>query len=152
VYEKESLIGKEEESLEIIMRNAVNLSKLAENILELTRIENDNLKLKKEIFDLDKLILDVISDFEKQFAQSHHLNHHHQKRTKIKLRYHNQQSGVVHDEDDVENDLGMDALQLRRRLENSVEIEADKVRIYQVISNLISNAIKSIDGNWNNRW
>lgn len=145
VYEKESLIGKEEESLEIIMRNAVNLSKLAENILELTRIENDNLKLKKEIFDLDKLILDVVSDFEKQFAQSHHLNHHHQKRTKIKLRYHNQQSGVVHDEDDEENDLGMDALQLRRRLENSVEIEADKVRIYQVISNLISNAIKSID-------
>ena len=146
VYEKESLIGKEEESLEIIMRNAVNLSKLAENILELTRIENDNLKLKKEIFDLDKLILDVISDFEKQFAQSHHLNHH-QKRaeSKIKLGYHNQLSGVVHDEDDEENDIGMDALQLRRRFENSVEIEADKVRIYQVISNLISNAIKSID-------
>ena len=146
VYEKESLIGKEEESLEIIMRNAVNLSKLAENILELTRIENDNLKLKKEIFDFDKLILDVISDFEKQFAQSHHLNHH-QKRaeSKIKLGYHNQLSGVVHDEDDEENDIGMDALQLRRRFENSVEIEADKVRIYQVISNLISNAIKSID-------
>ncbi len=39
----------------------------------------------------------------------------------------------------------MDALQLRRRFEDSVEIEADKVRIYQVISNLISNAIKSID-------
>lgn len=147
VYEKESLIGKEEESLEIIMRNAVNLSKLAENILDLTRIENDNLKLKKEIFDLDKLILDVISDFEKQFAQSHHLNHHQQKRlkSKIKLWYHNQQSGVVHDEDDEENDIGMDSLQLRRRFENSVEIEADKVRIYQVISNLISNAIKSID-------
>jgi signal transduction histidine kinase len=78
VYEKDSLIGKEEESLEIIMRNALNLSKLTENILELTRIENDNLKLNKEIFDLDILILDVISDFEKQFAQSHHLNHHHQ--------------------------------------------------------------------------
>ena len=148
VYEKESITGKEEESLEIIMRNAVNLSKLTENILELTRIENDNLKLKKEIFDLDKLIFDVISDFEKQFAQSHHLNHHHQKRAKsnIKLWYHhNQKSGVVHDEDDEENDIGMDALQLRRRFEDSVEIEADKVRIYQVISNLISNAIKSID-------
>ena len=134
VYEKESLIGKEEESLEIIMRNAVNLSKLTENILELTRIENDNLKLKKEIFDLDKLILDVISDFEKQFAQSHHLNHHQQKRlkSKIKLWYHNQRSGPVHDEYDEENDTGMVGLHLRRRLENRVEIEADKVRIYQV--------------------
>ena len=134
VYEKESLIGKEEESLEIIMRNAVNLSKLTENILELTRIENDNLKLKKEIFDLDKLILDVISDFEKQFAQSHHLNHHQQKRlkSKIKLWYHNQRSGPIHDEYDEENDTGMVGLHLRRRLENRVEIEADKVRIYQV--------------------
>ena len=147
VYEKESLIGKEEESLEIIMRNAVNLSKLAENILDLTRIENDNLKLKKEIFDLDKLILDVVSDFEKQLAHSHHHNHHQQKRSKskIKLRYHNQRSGVVHNEDDEENDIGMDSLQLRRRFEKCVEIEADKVRIYQVISNLINNAIKSID-------
>ncbi|MGE5662112.1 MAG: sensor histidine kinase [Ignavibacteriales bacterium] len=144
VYEKESLIGKEEESLEIIMRNAVNLSKLTENILELTRIENDNLKLKKEIFDLDKLILDVISDFEKQFAQSHHLNQKRLK-SKIKLWYHNQRSGPVHDEYDEENDTGMVGLHLRRRLENRVEIEADKVRIYQVISNLINNAIKSID-------
>ena len=41
--------------------------------------------------------------------------------------------------------MGINALQLKRGFENSVEIEADKVRIYQVISNLINNAIKSID-------
>lgn len=145
-YEKESLIGKEEESLDIIMRNAANLSKLAENILDLTTIENDNLKLKKEIFDLDKLIPDVISDFEKQLAHHHHNYHQKYAKSKIELRYHNQQSSVVHDdEDDEENEMGIDALQLKRRFENSVEIEADKVRIYQVISNLINNAIKSID-------
>ena len=146
-YEKESLIGKEEESLDIIMRNAMNLSKLAENILDLTKIENDNLKLKKEIFDLDKLILDVISGFEKQLAHHHHQNHHQKyAKSKIELRYHNQQSRAVHDdENDKENDVEIDALQLKREFENSVEIEADKVRIYQVISNLINNAIKSID-------
>jgi signal transduction histidine kinase len=141
LYEKESLIGKEEKSLEIIMRNAVNLSKLAENILDLTRIENDNLKLKSEIFDLDNLILDAVSDFKKQLAQSHNLNHYQKcTKSKIKLRYHSEQSGAEHDEYDEENDTGM-----RCGFKNRVEIEADKVRIYQVISNLINNAIKSID-------
>ena len=38
-----------------------------------------------------------------------------------------------------------DALQFSHGFENSIEIEADKVKIYQVISNLINNAIKSID-------
>jgi signal transduction histidine kinase len=41
--------------------------------------------------------------------------------------------------------MGINVLQLKRGFENRVEIEADKVRIYQVISNLINNAIKSID-------
>ena len=78
------------------MRNAMNLSKLAENILDLTIIENENLKLKKEIFDLDKLILDVISGFEKQLAHHHHHNHHQKyAKSKIELRYHNQQSGCT---------------------------------------------------------
>jgi signal transduction histidine kinase len=146
-YEKESLVGKEEESLDIIVRNAVTLSKLAENILDLNKIENDNLMLKKEIFDLDKLILDVISDLEKQLLLHHHHHNYHQKyaKSKIELRYHNQQSSVVYDEVDEGNDMGINALQLKRGFENSVEIEADKVRIYQVISNLINNAIKSID-------
>ncbi|HZA69300.1 MAG TPA: HAMP domain-containing sensor histidine kinase [Nitrososphaeraceae archaeon] len=145
-YEKESLVGKEEESLDIIVRNAATLSKLAENILDLNKIENDNLMLKKEIFDLDKLILDVISDVEKQLALHHHHNYHQKHaKSKIGLRYHNQQSGVVYDEDYGRKYMGINALQLKRGFENSVEIEADKVRIYQVISNLINNAIKSID-------
>jgi signal transduction histidine kinase len=139
-YEKESLMGKEEESLDIIMRNAERLSKLTENILDLTKIENGKLKLKKEIFDLDRLIYDTVSDFEKQLADHHE---HQQKHagSKIELRYNNQQSAANDDEDDVE----IDDSQFKRRFENNVEIEADKDRIYQVISNLINNAIKSID-------
>jgi two-component system sensor histidine kinase VicK len=139
--EKESLIGKEEESLDTIMRNAEKLSKLAENILDLTKIENDNLKLKKEMFDLDKLIHDTVSDFEKQLAHHHHHYQNHAG-SKIELRYHIHQSGAANAEGD---DIEVDALQLKRGFENKVEIEADKIRIYQVISNLINNAIKSID-------
>jgi hypothetical protein len=47
-YKKELLKGKEEESLEIIMRNAEMLQRLAENMLDLTKIENHRLNLKKE--------------------------------------------------------------------------------------------------------
>jgi len=66
--------------LDIIMKNAENLGKLADNILDLSKIENDNLNLKKETFDLDKLIRDILFDFEKQLAHRHHHyynpNHH----------------------------------------------------------------------------
>ena len=139
-YEKKSLMGKEEESLDIIMRNAERLSKLAENILDLTKIENDKLELKKEIFDLDRLMHDTVSDFEKQLAD-HHRHQQKHARSKIELRYYNQQSAAYDDDEDVE----IDDSQFKHGFENSVEIEADKDRIYQVISNLINNAIKSID-------
>jgi two-component system, OmpR family, sensor histidine kinase VicK len=148
--EREALTGKEEESLDIIMRNAENLGILADNILDLSKIENDNLNLKKETFDLDKLIRDILFDFEKQLAYRHHHyynpNHHQQhSRSKIELRYRNQQFSTAHDEEDEKDDMEKDALQFSHGFENSIEIEADKVRIYQVISNLINNAIKSID-------
>jgi signal transduction histidine kinase len=38
-----------------------------------------------------------------------------------------------------------EASQIRQRLGNNIKIEGNKERIYQVISNLINNAIKSID-------
>ena len=148
--EREALTGKEEELLDIIMRNAENLGKLADNILDLSKIENDNLNLKKETFDLDKLIRDILFDFEKQLAHRHHHyynpNYHQQhSRSKIELRYRNQQFSTAHDEEDEKDDMEKDALQFSHGFENSIEIEADKVRICQVISNLINNAIKSID-------
>ena len=141
-YEKESLVGKEEESLDTIMRNAEKLSKLAEDLLDLTKIENNKLKLRKEIFDLDKLLYDAVSDFKRQLA--YHYNHQQEHSiSKIELRYYNQQSATAADVD--EGDAEIDALQLRCGFGKVVEIEADKERIYQVISNLINNAIKSID-------
>ena len=138
-YEKESLAGKEEDSLDTIMRNAEKLSKLAEDLLDLTKIEND---IRKEIFDLDKLLHDAVSDFKRQLA--YHYNHQQEHSiSKIELRYYNQQSATAADVD--EGNAEIDASQLRCGFGKVVEIEADKERIYQVISNLINNAIKSID-------
>lgn len=55
-----------DQSLDAIIRNAARLQRLTNNILDVTRIESQTLKLNKEIFDLNALILELIKDFEYQ--------------------------------------------------------------------------------------
>jgi signal transduction histidine kinase len=56
--------------LEIILRNANRLHQLTEDILDVTRIESNTLKLRKERFNLDGAILNVIEDYRKQIVNS----------------------------------------------------------------------------------
>src|SRR5215204_1482420 len=63
LQEKEML-----EMLEIILRNANRLHQLTEDILDVTRIESHTLKLRKERFNLNGAILNVIADYRKQTA------------------------------------------------------------------------------------
>src|SRR5918992_2091850 len=58
------------EMLEIILRNANTLHQLTEDILDVTRIESHTLKLRKERFNLDNEILNVVEDYRKQIANS----------------------------------------------------------------------------------
>ena len=62
--------GQEEqrEMLEVILRNANRLLQLTEDILDVTRIESHTLKLRKERFNLNDAILDVIEDDRKQIT------------------------------------------------------------------------------------
>ena len=64
--------GQEEqrEMLEVILRNANRLLQLTEDILDVTRIESHTLKLKKEMFNLNDAILDVIEDDRKQITNA----------------------------------------------------------------------------------
>jgi signal transduction histidine kinase len=50
------------EYCDIVTRNATRLKKLAENILETSRIEINELRLEKEDFELDSLILDIVKE------------------------------------------------------------------------------------------
>ena len=50
------------EYCDIVIRNATRLKKLAENILETSRIESNELRLEKENFELDCLILDIVKE------------------------------------------------------------------------------------------
>ncbi|HJT85901.1 MAG TPA: HAMP domain-containing sensor histidine kinase [Nitrososphaeraceae archaeon] len=61
---------KDQEILDIIIRNSKRLMKLAENILNVARIESGSFILKKEIFDIGEMIVDTIKDFEQKILES----------------------------------------------------------------------------------
>jgi signal transduction histidine kinase len=50
------------ELLDVIMRNARRLQRLADDILDVTRIESESLNLKKEFFNLNDVIINTIDD------------------------------------------------------------------------------------------
>jgi signal transduction histidine kinase len=56
------------EMTEIILRNANRLHELTEDILDVTRIESNTLKLRKEKFNLSDLIVDVVENSRKGIA------------------------------------------------------------------------------------
>jgi two-component system, OmpR family, sensor histidine kinase VicK len=54
---------KREEMLKAISRNAVRLQRLTNDILDVTRIDSNTLNLRKEQFNLDSLIANVVQDY-----------------------------------------------------------------------------------------
>jgi signal transduction histidine kinase len=61
-------LQEQEEMLEIILRNADRLHQLTEDILDVTRIESQTLKLRKERFNVNDLIPEVIEDSRERIA------------------------------------------------------------------------------------
>jgi signal transduction histidine kinase len=68
-HEKEEHQKEMLEMLEIILRNANRLHQLAEDILDVTRIQSNTLKLRKERFNLNDVILNVVEDYREQIAK-----------------------------------------------------------------------------------
>jgi two-component system, OmpR family, sensor histidine kinase VicK len=104
------------EMLEIILRNANKLHQLAEDILDVTRIQSNTLKLRKERFNLNDAILNVVEDYRKQIANSNG----------------NGNVNVIYEP-------------VNSSATSSILVEADRQRLTQVISNLLNNAIKFTD-------
>jgi two-component system, OmpR family, sensor histidine kinase VicK len=63
--------AKQDELLDIIMRNARRLQRLADDILDVTKIESESLNLKKELFNLNDVITNGIDDIITNIAKSH---------------------------------------------------------------------------------
>ncbi len=104
---------------EIIFRNARRLNKMAEDILDVTRIESRTLNLRKERFDLNEVLQNAILDFENRIRTESK-----EKRRTIKIRYN------VKEQSNSDN--------------SDLMVEADKTRISQVLLNLLNNAYASV--------
>jgi nitrogen-specific signal transduction histidine kinase len=72
LFNSESLkrIMPDEERISIIIRNAKKLQTLANNILDITRIESQSLQLKKERVNLTEVLLHSIKDIKNQVLDS----------------------------------------------------------------------------------
>jgi two-component system, OmpR family, sensor histidine kinase VicK len=96
--------------LQVVSRNAKRLQRLTEDILDVTKIESQSLNLKKEWFNLNDVIANIVDD---ALTSDASLKKEGSTPT-VKLEYHVQ----------------------------NIFVQADKGRITQVISNLLSNALK----------
>ena len=108
--------------LEPVKRNAEKLYRLTEDILDVSRIESGTLKLEKIKFDLREIIVSLIEDLttkkkKKEDVINPDKRHKTDKNANIQLVY-------------------------PELPEQPIFIYADKNRIQQVISNLLSNALK----------
>lgn len=101
--DKETRITRDQ--IDLLIRNARRLERLAKDILEVSRIESNSLKLNKERFDMNEKIRNVIGDLE-------HITDVH-----------------AH-------------IEIKSKTGEPIFVKADKTRIFEVISNLIRNAIK----------
>jgi two-component system, OmpR family, sensor histidine kinase VicK len=108
--------------VEIIIRNAHKLENLAEDILDITRIESGHLQLSMEKIDLHELVENVVSDFQEVIKNEFDKKEKASKAI-ICLK-------VEYPDDRVDPNR-----------EHPVVL-ADANRIVQVITNLLSNAVK----------
>ena len=89
-----------------LKRNASRLQRLTNDILELSRIESQTLRLNKEKVDMNEKIKNVINDVKGQIHNP----------DKLKIAF--------------------------SETKYPIYVQADKTRLYQVIANLLTNAIK----------
>jgi K+-sensing histidine kinase KdpD len=54
----------------LIRRNAKRLQQITENILDVTRIESGSFGLKKELFDLNEVIMAVLAEYGSQVRKA----------------------------------------------------------------------------------
>jgi two-component system sensor histidine kinase VicK len=71
---------KREEMIQAISRNAVRLQRLTNDILDVTRIDSQTLKLNKEKFNLSDLIASILEDYRSNIEKEN---------SKVKLSYDN---------------------------------------------------------------
>jgi signal transduction histidine kinase len=114
-------IKLQREHFERLARNTRILERLASEILDVTKIDDQSLRLNKEYFNLNTTVLNLIQDHKRQLKKRN-------ASTKIVYEF------KIEDEEEIP----------KRQDDSSTDIfiNADKIRINQVPDNLLTNAIK----------
>jgi two-component system, OmpR family, sensor histidine kinase VicK len=111
-FGKQKIKGQQDLLLDAIIRNSKRLQRLTYDILDVTRIESQSLKLKKEQFNLNDVIISTVNGIT----------------TNTDFKNENRNVRLLYQLDNNNNSIFF--------------VEADKEKLVQVISNLLSNAIK----------
>ncbi|HYZ95140.1 MAG TPA: HAMP domain-containing sensor histidine kinase, partial [Nitrososphaeraceae archaeon] len=108
---------KQEEFLQVILRNAYRLYQLTQDILDVTKIESQILKMNKELIQLNEIIENIVNDYKGNIIRK-------------KRNDSDKEVRIVYDEP----------------IKEPIFVNADKARIIQVLSNLLGNALKFTKG------
>ena len=68
--DRETNIEKDEEILDVIIRNSKRLMKLAEEILNVAKIESGTLNINKEKFNFKEMLTEALKDFEQKIVEN----------------------------------------------------------------------------------
>jgi signal transduction histidine kinase len=109
----QSRFGGRSEEIKVIARNARRLERLAQDILDVSRIESGALTLNIQTIDLDKAISSVLIDYRNNLTGAIKTEENYRKE-KVEIRYEPEK----------------------------IMVKGDRERIQQVMSNLINNALR----------
>jgi signal transduction histidine kinase len=114
--------ANQQEILDVIIRNAKRLKRLADDLLEVTKIESNLIRLDKEKFNLNDFLNEMLFDYE----------------TKVSKEEHNDNNTHLNIIKSIPDEIVF-------------SVDADKDRLIQVIHNILNNAVRArSDGNYNN--
>jgi signal transduction histidine kinase/CheY-like chemotaxis protein len=119
---KEVNINQTCDHLDVIIRNARKLQRLTDDVLDINRIETNSLHIRKDIFNLKEVIQALVDDYKKPNNNEKKYDSNINRNIELSCLF----PSITEDHQNA--DL--------------FPIEADRGRISQVISNLLSNALK----------
>jgi signal transduction histidine kinase/CheY-like chemotaxis protein len=113
--------ANQREILDIIIRNARRLKRLADDLLEVTKIESNLIKLDKEKFNLNDFLYETLFDYE----------------TKVSKEENNDNNTHLNIIKSIPDEIVF-------------SVDADKDRLIQVIHNILNNAVRARSDENNN--